>query len=717
MNAVSLSLSPANIMKDSYFLVLFTFLIACQPQAQHQSNMESTEQNHRFTNHLINETSPYLLQHAHNPVNWYPWGEEALNKAKEENKLILVSIGYSACHWCHVMERESFENEEIAKIMNDDFVCIKVDREERPDIDQIYMNAVQLISGRGGWPLNCFALPDGRPFYGGTYYPPNNWKQLLNNISKEYQSNAQSLETYAQNLTEGIRNSELVQLNQRTDGLEMNKLNSLVSKWQESFDQREGGPNRAPKFPLPNNYQFLLNYALLTDNQEILDHVHLTLEKMALGGIYDQIGGGFARYSTDELWKAPHFEKMLYDNAQLISLYSAAYQQSKNELYKQVIEQSLEYIEREMTASNGAFYSALDADSEGEEGKFYVWNPNELQSILEDDFTLCKDYYHVTTLGKWEHGNSILLRQETDSIYASKNNLDIDELKKDIDRINQKLLDHRSKRIRPGLDDKTLTSWNALMIKGYADGYVALNKDEYLESAIRNAEFIWNTQRKEDGSLYHSYKNGKSTINGYLEDYCFTIEAFISLYETTFNKIWLNRAVELANYCMDHFFDSKSGMFYFTSDIDPPLVARKMEVNDNVIPASNSSLAKALFKLGKLMDDTSYLSTSHQMLKNVYDQMDSYGSAYSNWAELLLYELFPFQEIAITGKSAVKFRLEFGEYYLPNSLFCGSVKNENLPLLENKMVKGETTIYVCVNKACQLPVNEVQKAVDQILVQ
>ncbi len=701
-------------MTRPFTILLIVLLVSCQQQAQQHSAMSLQNQKHKYSNHLIDETSPYLLQHAHNPVDWYPWGKEALQKAQQENKLLLISIGYSSCHWCHVMERESFENEEIANLMNRHFVCIKVDREERPDIDQIYMNAVQLISGRGGWPLNCFALPDGRPVYGGTYFPPDNWKKVLAGISAEYEKNPSSLETYAQNLTEGVKNSELIQLKKDPMDFSKEKLALMINKWKPSFDNREGGPQRAPKFPLPNNYQFLLNYAILEEDQEVLDHVHLTLEKMALGGIYDQIGGGFARYSTDELWKVPHFEKMLYDNAQLISLYSKAYVQSKNELYKHVVLQSLKFIEREMTSTYASFYSALDADSEGEEGKFYVWNENELRDLLKEDYTFCEEYYHVKGAGKWEHGNSILLRKVNDESFAKNHSLEEKEVRSKVDKINDMLLKERSKRIRPGLDDKSLTSWNALMISAYVDAFIALNDDNFLSVAMTTGDFIWTKQKMENDALYHSFKNDKSSINGYLEDYCFTIEAYIQLYEATFDKKWLDRARKLADFTIEHFYDEQSGMFFFTSDEDPPLVARKLEVNDNVIPASNSSLAKGLFKLGLLFDEEHYKNLSRQMLKNVYDQLDSYGSAYSNWAELLLFELFPFYEIAITGPSALDLRSEFGKYYVPNAIFCGTDKDENLPLLEHKLTKGENTIYVCENKTCQLPVNSVNKALKQI---
>ncbi|MDP6908900.1 MAG: thioredoxin domain-containing protein, partial [Flavobacteriales bacterium] len=488
---------------------------------------------HPHTNALINETSPYLLQHAHNPVNWHPWSDESLKKAKTEQKPILVSIGYSACHWCHVMEHESFEDSVVAAYMNENFICIKVDREERPDVDQVYMNAVQLMTGRGGWPLNCFALPDGRPLYGGTYYPKKEWMDVMAQVVNIWKNQREKALEYAANLTNGVKQSELIQRNTNEPKFSKSDLSSLVEKWSGLIDNKEGGPNRSPKFPLPNNYEFLLRYATLAQDKIMLDHVNLTLEKMAFGGIYDQVGGGFARYSTDELWKAPHFEKMLYDNGQLISLYSEAYQATGNILYKEVVEETLDFIQRELTSEQGAFYSALDADSEGEEGKFYVWKKDELQMLLGDDFEWVKDYYNINAKGLWENGNYILLRKTTDEEFAKKQGWTTEDVKQKVNKLNAKLLRERSKRVRPGLDDKQLTSWNALMLKGYTDAYRVFGKTDYLRTAIKSANFILKTQRKKDGGLWHNHKAGRSTINGFLEDYSFTIEALVSLYQAT----------------------------------------------------------------------------------------------------------------------------------------------------------------------------------------
>ncbi|MFT4662620.1 MAG: hypothetical protein ACI8XB_002911 [Patiriisocius sp.] len=695
------------------FIILFVAVLGCDsnPNAQQMNN----DQEGRKKNHLAKETSPYLLQHQYNPVDWYPWGDEAFEKAKSENKLVLISVGYSACHWCHVMEHESFENDSIAALMNKNFVCIKVDREERPDVDQVYMNAVQLMTGRGGWPLNCFALPDGRPFYGGTYYQTGQWAKILEQLSDEWVQNPNKLEEYADKLTEGIKSSELVELNTDEIEFKIETLDDMVINWSESFDEKEGGPNRAPKFPLPNNFEFLLKYAALSNNESIKEYALLSLDKMAFGGIYDQIGGGFARYSTDAMWKAPHFEKMLYDNGQLVSLYSQAYQLTKKDLYKDIVYETIEWLKREMTLDNGAFYSSLDADSEGEEGKFYVWTKAELDSILGSDFDVAEAFYNVNAKGKWEHDNYILLRRDTKEDVAKKLKISVTDLDGSVQNIKAKLMAARDKRIRPGLDDKTLTSWNALMLKGLCDAYEAFGDEELLTMAKDNANFILKNQMKKNGKLMHSYKNGRTTIDGFLEDYCFTAEALIALYQSTFDEKWLDEAQKITTYALSNFYDEKSGMFFFTDKDSESLIARKMEVNDNVIPASNSSMAKVLTDLGHLLDRADYLKKSRQMLHNVSSDMIGYGSGYSNWGIVMLKEVYPYFEIAIAGKDALNTRKALVENYIPNRLVMGDTDDKsNLALLEFKFIEGETRIYVCVNKSCQMPVNEVSAALKQL---
>lgn len=697
-------------------IILSCFLSACSASKDKSDNQEQStiqmEEKHPHTNALIKESSPYLLQHAHNPVDWLPWGDEAFEKAKKENKLVLVSVGYSACHWCHVMEHESFEDTAVAHVMNENFICIKVDREERPDVDQVYMNAVQLMTQRGGWPLNCFTLPDGRPIYGGTYFPKDQWVNVLNSLKHTYSNEPEKVEEYASNLTEGIKQSELIEEPQAIDEFSNEKLEELILRWSQNFDNRDGGPTRAPKFPIPNNYEFLLQYGTWQNNQKVNNHTLITLDKMARGGIYDQVGGGFSRYSTDMLWKVPHFEKMLYDNGQLVSLYAHGFQATKNELYKETVYQTIDWLSREMTTKEGAFYAALDADSEGEEGKFYIWNQEELKSTLGDDFKWVKDYYSVNGNGFWEHNNYILLRMKTDSAFAKKQEWSLEELRTNVNRVNQLLLDERSHRVRPGLDDKCLTAWNAMMLKGCVDAYTAFGEEEFLQIALKNAKWLKKNQIKEDGSLWHTYKNGKSTIDGFLEDYAHTIDAYTTLYQATFDEEWLIAAKDLTEYAVTHFQDEKTKMFYFTN-ADSELIARKMEVNDNVIPASNSVMANNLWILGTYFENETWISDAKQMLANVYEGMETYGSGYSNWANLLLRMQRPQYEIAITGKDWKSKRLEFGKKYLPNAIYMGGTKG-SLSLLEGKFESDETKVFVCFEKSCQLPVTEVSEAVSQM---
>lgn len=679
-----------------------------KPESNNQSEMH-------HTNALIHESSPYLLQHAHNPVNWYPWGEEAWNKAKSENKPVLISIGYSACHWCHVMEHESFEDDSTAELMNEYFVCIKVDREERPDIDQVYMSAVQLISGNGGWPLNCFTLPDGKPIYGGTYFPYASWKNVLRQLHTLYKNEPDKARQYAEELTHGIHQVDVIRPVHENEEFSKEILHRTISRWKKLLDQKEGGPNRAPKFPLPNNYEFLLRYAVTEQDEELNQHVQLTLKKMAYGGIYDQIGGGFARYSVDSIWKVPHFEKMLYDNAQLVSLYSKAYQQSGNSLYRDIVRQTLAWIEHEMTSEEGGFYSALDADSEGEEGKYYVWNKTELELLLGDDYPLIAAYYNVEGKGLWEHGNAILVRNEDDKTIADKFSISLNVLQQKIIHAQEILLKARAKRIRPGLDDKQLTSWNALMITAYCDAYNAFGDETYLNAAIKNASHLLKRVRQKDGGLMHSYKNGKAKINAYLEDYAFIAEAFIALYGSTFDPEWLQEANSIAEYTLQHFYDQASGLFWFTSNLDPVLIARKKEINDNVIPASNSSMAKALYALGVHLEKPEYIAISKKMIHTVSKDMEQYGSGYSNWATLLMNFVYPVNEVVITGTQAESMRKELMKKYLPNVLFAGcSTENNTLPLLTQRFVKDKTLLYVCRNKTCQLPVSTIPEVLQQL---
>ncbi len=699
------------IMRYSYFLliILSIGLYNCGSKA-------SNKMTHKYTNDLINETSPYLLQHAHNPVDWKAWSDETLEKAKTEKKLMLISVGYSACHWCHVMEHESFEDSLVADVMNKNFVNIKVDREERPDVDQAYMNAVQLMTGSGGWPLNVIALPDGRPVWGGTYFPKNQWISVLEQLNKIYTNEPNKLYKQAENVAQGLKTLDMVELNTDAPKFEKEFIEASVKTWSKEFDNKLGGLDRTQKFMMPNNYHFLLRYAYQNNDKELLDYVNLTLSKMAHGGVFDQVGGGFARYSVDEKWHVPHFEKMLYDNGQLVSLYADAYLLTKNELYKNTAEETLEFVKREMTTEEGAFYSSLDADSnntEGqlEEGAFYVWNKDELKNFLAEDFELFSDYYNVNNFGLWEHGNYVLIRKDEEASILKKHAISKEELYEKITSWKALLLETRNKRPKPRLDDKTLASWNGLMLKGYIDAYRVFQKPEYLEIALKNAVFITAKMMKDDGGLYHTYKDSESKINGYMEDYVTIIDAFIALYENTLDTKWLNNARDLTNYTFDHFFDKTSNMFYFTSNEDTSLVSRSIEYRDNVIPGSNSIMAKNLFKLGHYFDNEHFNKTAITMLNNVKPEIKEYASGYSNWLDLMLNYTNPYYEVAVVGADA-KQRIEaLNNTYLPNKLIAGSTVDSKMPLLLNRYNPNATLIYVCVNKACKLPVSEVEKAI------
>lgn len=672
-----------------------------------------------MANKLITETSPYLLQHAHNPVEWYPWNTEALSKATKENKLIIVSIGYSACHWCHVMEHESFENEEVAAIMNQHFVCIKIDREERPDIDHLYMSAVQLMTGQGGWPLNCICLPDQSPIYGGTYFKVHDWKNLLLNLADFWNKKPHEATQYAIKLTEGIRRSEQIQFITEVKEYTEADIKVIFDLWKRSFDLTEGGYNRAPKFPLPNNWQFMLQYAHLMKDDAANICTRLTLQKMAFGGIYDHIGGGFARYSVDDKWHIPHFEKMLYDNAQLVSLYSQAYQYTPDGLYKDVVYQTLDFIKRELTSPEMGFYSALDADSEGVEGKFYTFTQAELNQILGDDAALFCTYYHVTKEGNWaEEQTNVFFRKDTDHELSQKLGISQEELKQKIGNARSKVLAYRSTRIRPSLDHKILTAWNGMMLKGYTDAYRVFQKSEFLDIAIANANFILQNLCV-DGKLVRLYAGTqnspkkKSVIEGFLDDYAFVIDGLIGLYEATFNENWLQQAKQVCDYAVTHFYDQQSGLFFYVSRSAEQLIANKQEIMDNVIPASNSVMAHNLFKLGHFFDHTDYLAIASQQLRNVYPHIKPHGSAYSNWASLLLNQLFELFEIAITGPEAEAKRSELEKHFIPNKILLGGPSG-SLPLLRDKWSDSKTQLFVCKNSVCYLPYTEVDDAIKQI---
>ncbi|HWB62688.1 MAG TPA: thioredoxin domain-containing protein [Chitinophagales bacterium] len=655
-----------------------------------------------FTNSLINETSPYLLQHAHNPVNWLPWGPEAWEKARLEDKLVIISIGYSACHWCHVMEHQSFEDESVAALMNEHFISIKVDREERPDVDQVYMDAVQLISGHGGWPLNAIALPDGRPVHAGTYFPKEHWKELLAYLSDYYKNQREEAIQRAIDITNGIKGNDNIEPKTANE-FTVDYRTAIFKKLEAAVDFEKGGRRGAPKFPMPVNYRYLLQNSFYTKSEKALKAVTVTLDNMMNGGIYDQVGGGFARYSVDAEWEIPHFEKMLYDNAQLVSLYSEAYRVTHNLRYKKVVDETLAFIERELSDTSGGFYSALDADSEGEEGKFYVWSYNDLKKLLGNEFPeFCKTF-NVSEGGNFEDYNHL----------TRNPNYNADEAR--IANWKTLLLQERSKRVRPRLDDKVLTSWNALMLMGYIDAYNSFGDKNYLNRALQAGNFLKNQMLQPDNSLVRNYKNGKTTISGFLDDYSFTCEAFIALYQATLNNEWIELANAMAEYVIQHFYNLATSMFFYTSVNDAPLIARKTETSDNVIPASNSSMAKALFKLGLLFDKEDYIQKAKKALNNVSDNVLAHPSFYANWATLMDWFIDEPYEVAVTGAGAADICTLLNKHFMPNALVFGANGESKLPLLQGKFKPAETLIYVCHNKTCQAPVNSVERAMGQIL--
>ena len=672
-------------------------------------------------NRLAQETSPYLLQHANNPVDWYAWGPDALERARVENKPMLVSIGYSACHWCHVMEHESFENEQIAALMNERFVCIKVDREERPDVDAIYMEAVQAMGVRGGWPLNVFLLPDARPFYGGTYFPPQRWVQVVTEVAHAFVEYPDQLETSAAGFAEHLQLDEsgkygllsVTRAADRSDQLPVTnaELEVAFGKLAVGFDPEKGGLVRAPKFPMPSVWRFCLNYYAVTGDESALTPVRLTLDRMAAGGIYDQVGGGFARYSTDAEWFLPHFEKMLYDNAQLLSLYAEVYTLTQDVGYARVIRQTIDWLRREMVSAEGGFYSALDADSEGEEGKFYTWTKAELELVLGARCSVFCQAFGVTESGNFKEeatghstGQNILFLGES---WREEH----PDFKAELDT----LLALRENRVRPGLDDKILTSWNGLMLRGLVDAYRALGDEEFLQLARQNAAFLLENVARNGNALWHSYKNSISKIEGFLDDYATLCDAFTQLYQVTFEEIYLRQAEGWADYVLTNFWDSPDGLFFYTDAAAEPLIARKKELFDNVIPASNSLMANALYELGLLLDRTDFSQKAAQLMEKVWPLVQKEPAFLTNWATLATRYAQPTAEVVIVGPECHAQRRELEARFYPNKIVAGAEQSGTLPLLEGRAATGsETLIYVCFNKTCQLPVRTADEAMRQM---
>ena len=665
-------------------------------------------------NALIHCTSPYLLQHAYNPVHWLPWTNDALQKAKDENKLIIVSIGYSTCHWCHVMEHESFEDEEIATVMNKHYISIKVDREERPDIDKIYMDAVQLMTGRGGWPLNCILLPDGRPIYGGTYFHKEQWRNILLHIANLYRTDPEKCNSYATELTEGINKMESFRKDATVSTLNPIDWQQLFLNWSVNFDTEDGGNNRSPKFPMPSNYDWMLDFYVLHKHPYAGEHIQLTLNKMLHGGIYDQLGGGFCRYSTDMQWKVPHFEKMLYDNGQLLSLYSKAYSVFRNEHYKEITNGILNFLQAELKSESGLYYSALDADTEGVEGKFYTWTLEELQQVLEEkEYLLAQEYFHFDKKGYWEDEVYIPLRNENPESIYHKYQLTKEEFYSSINTIKTKLLAERNKRVRPSLDNKQIACWNGLLLKGFSDAYQATQEKLFLEEAKQLADSIVN-YLIHDNKVIHSIVNtstNNQTANhneGFLDDYASIIEGLIAVYQITFTEHYLLLAKKLCESAIHNFSVEGSPLFYYSSNTAEKLIKRSMELQDNVIPSSNAMMAMNLYLLSRYFDESNYLNRAQQMLALLQKEINNTIPWYSKWAQVALLMENSKEELVVSGPSAKEWICQIQKNYRPNLIFSVAHKDTHLPLNKNRFSADATVAYHCIDNACSLPITDFQ---------
>ena len=666
-----------------------------------------------YTNGLIKETSPYLLQHAHNPVNWLPWDSAVIEKAKSEDKLIIVSIGYSACHWCHVMEHESFEDEEVAALMNEHFISIKVDREERPDVDNIYMDALHLMGQQGGWPLNCIALPDGRPVYGGTYFPKENWMSILSQLKDIYSKDKAKMHEYANKLTEGFDQQNNLQLSQPGTKLNRTDIDKIVERWSKRFDVDWGGAEGAPKFPMPNGISFLLRYYYFAQSEKVKNYLEVTLDKMADGGIYDHLGGGFARYSVDAYWKVPHFEKMLYDNAQLINIYSEAYKLFRKARYKQVVYQTIAFIGRELLSPEGGYYSALDADSEEVEGLFYIWTYDELKELLDDRFDTFAVYYNISRIGNWENGVNILHRTVSMEIVMERTGMSQNEIERVIAESKEILFRARLKRIRPGTDTKVLTAWNALLLSSYSSAYRTFRDNEFLNRAESLASYLKANVVSENYEVKRVKTTNAEYLDGFLDDYALLAQAYLDFYQLTFDEKYLLVAKGIAEKAEKLFFNKEAGMFQYTSINADTLFAVKYELTDNVIPGSNSVMANVMHVLGLYFGKPEWLTISKKMLEKVADNMLEYGNYYSNWGVLACRKIYNWPEIVFSGSKATRWFNEYDKEF-GYSIIAVTKEKSEIPLLESRHQSGKSLIYVCYQGVCNLPVQNLNEAWLQI---
>lgn len=663
-------------------------------------------------NRLQHETSPYLLQHADNPVDWYPYGTEAFEEAKRRDCPVIISIGYSACHWCHVMEHESFSTDEVAEIMNSHFVCIKVDREERPDVDQIYLNAVQLLHGQGGWPLNCFALPDGRPFWGGTYFRKDQWKDILLQLSDLYHNNFDDILNQADRIHNGIQGMGVIDPPAGDNVLNAKATQDIYEQLSYKLDRSFGGMRGAPKFPMPGIWIFLLNYHYLSHSDDALNQLKLTLDKMSMGGIFDQLGGGFARYSTDAEWKVPHFEKMLYDNAQLAVLFASAFKITGKMYYQHILSKTLDFVKTELTSPEGAFYSALDADSEGVEGKFYIWKKQEILDLLPEYGDLLCRYWGVDKQGLWEKDMNILVRPYPDDQFAMLEHLSAEELRQLITMASKVLLNHRNTRVKPALDDKVIASWNALMVKAYATASIALENEEWKNEALRAGEFLLENMISEEGYIRRTWKGGIAKVNGFLDDYAFTADSFITLYQLTFDEKWLIRAKQLTDNVIKEFSQDSSPLFWYmpSNNEDQNIIrlSRVLETSDGVEPSGNSVMAWVLLCLGNYFEEQSYIDRSAEMCTFMLTNTLSYPSFYANWANVITAHAHSLNLLVIAGSEASGYARQIRLHYNPFMLLAVADNKSSIPVFKNKFKEGRTVIYKCANHTCEAPVEKVE---------
>jgi uncharacterized protein YyaL (SSP411 family) len=681
------------------------------------------------SNRLINETSPYLLQHAHNPVDWYPWGEEALAKAKKDNKPILVSIGYAACHWCHVMERESFENEETAAIMNEHFVNIKIDREERPDLDHIYMDAVQAMTGSGGWPLNVFLTPDAKPFFGGTYFPPqraynrSSWTEVLHAVSNAFERKRQEVDSQAETLIAHIvQSNSLASVSpiKASSTFAMEKVHEVYQSLMNAADKTWGGYGEPPKFPQTFSIQFLLRYYFITKQEPALKQALLSLDKMIEGGIYDQIGGGFARYSTDREWLVPHFEKMLYDNALLVSVISEAYQLTRNERYKEVLEETIAFIRRELMLREGGFFSALDADSEGEEGKYYVWTYEQVKTLLNNDAEVFTEFFDISEVGNWSEGtlsgqSKNILRTKTQlETFATEKNIPVEKLRNIIQKGKSILLSERNKRTRPALDDKIILGWNALMNTACSKAFAATGKNEYRDLALVNMKFLLQYfQNANEKFLYHTWKNNEPKNFAFLDDYAFLIQALMHLQEITGDVHWLFKARELTEYVMENFTDDITGFFFFTDRRQNDVILRKKEIYDGATPSGNATMAYNAYQMSIILNFPDWRKIPENMITSLARLTTQYPTSFGVWATLLTEMICGTEEITVIGENNLSLGEQVLAEYIPHKVFMAPSKpHVELPLLVGKTPTNPPLIYLCRSYSCLNPVARVSQLLE-----